>query len=166
MAKSFLEQVLRWAVLSFLLTLAWEAAQLPLYAIWQTDGVPPCLRRSTLHSRGCAHCVSEFPLHQYHLRHPGWVSSMPWRGSVLVIPFRLIYTTNSEWHNVYEIGVGLFANHASDIQSRAVALTVVATDPARYVARTARPYRPVAAVAYQDLLGSGVDEDSTRTYFQ
>jgi hypothetical protein len=97
-----LKRLLRWAALAFVLHGLWEAAQLPLYTLWEdTD------RRRVL--AYLLHCIAGdvliatvlFLLVAAMFRDFNWPGTRPWRGGLVMITAGLAYTVFSEWYNVY-----------------------------------------------------------------
>ena len=103
MISDALKRPLRWAVLAFVLHGLWEAAQLPLYTLWEdTD------RRRVL--AYLLHCIAGdvliatvlFLLVAAMFRDFDWPVPGPWRGGLVMITAGLAYTVFSEWYNVYQ----------------------------------------------------------------
>ncbi len=102
-ARAALKNLLRWALFAFALNGLWEAAQLPLYTLWQdTD------RRRIVSF--VLHCIAGdvliattlFLLVAAMFRDFGWPVPRPWRGGLVMIAVGLAYTVFSEWYNVYQ----------------------------------------------------------------
>ena len=106
----FIRNVAAWAGFAFVLNLAWEVAQLPLYTIF-TTGTPKEI------AFALAHCtagdvliaVSGFVLGLIVTRRPDWPMSRPLLGGTVATLFGLAYTAFSEWQNVYQTGSWSYA---------------------------------------------------------
>jgi len=98
-------KIAAWAVLSFLLNLAWEMAQLPLYVIPRVTNMPD-LAYAVLHCTAgdVLIAVGGFVLALFALEDPGWPSTRPWPGLAIATLYGLGYTAYSEWYNVYQAG--------------------------------------------------------------
>jgi hypothetical protein len=95
----------RWLTLSLLLNLVWEAAQVPLYTVWQS-GSGPEIAYAALHCTAGDVIISAagFGIAAVLLRDAEWVLTRPWAGGAIAIIAGLIYTAYSEWRNVYQLG--------------------------------------------------------------
>lgn len=106
-----LNRLLRWAVLAFGLHGLWEAAQLPLYTLWND----PDLWRIT---RYVFHClagdvliaVTAYLLTAIVFRDLFWPERRPWTAGALTVATGLAFTAASEWYNVYVIGSWIYAS--------------------------------------------------------
>ena len=105
LSTAFVRNVAAWAAFAFVLNLAWEIAQLPLYTIFSA-GTPKEI------AFALAHCtagdvliaVSSFVLGLLATRRHDWPMSRPLLGGAVVILTGLAYTVFSEWQNVYQTG--------------------------------------------------------------
>ncbi len=106
-----LKRLLCWAVLALVLHGLWEAAQLPLYTLWEdTD------RRRILSY--LFHCIvgdvliatTLFLFVAALLRDSAWPVHRPWHGGVAMLVAGLAYTVFSEWYNVYRLGAWSYAS--------------------------------------------------------
>lgn len=106
-----LKRPLRWAALALVLHGLWEAAQLPLYTLWEdTD------RRRIL--AYLFHCIAGdiliattlFLLAAAIFRDTAWPAHRPWRGGLIMITAGLVFTVASEWYNVYRLGAWSYAS--------------------------------------------------------
>ena len=101
--KMLVRHVAAWAAFAFVLNLAWEIAQLPLYTIFSA-GTPKEI------AFALAHCtagdvliaVSSFVLGLVVTRRADWPMARPLLGGVVVTLSGLAYTAFSEWQNVYQ----------------------------------------------------------------
>lgn len=106
-----LTMIFAWAVLSFFLNLAWEVAQLPLYAI-------PSAQSTTQIAYAVAHCtagdvgiaVASFLIAAVALGDANWPASHPWRGGAIAIFSGVSYTAYAEWYNVYQAGYWAYSS--------------------------------------------------------
>lgn len=97
--------LLVWAVVSLVLHLAWEVAQLPLYTI-------PSAQSGAQIAYAVVHCtagdvliaVASFVIAAAACRNIRWPESRPWRGGLSAILTGVSYTAYSEWQNVYQSG--------------------------------------------------------------
>lgn len=92
-----------WIVFSAVLHLAWETAQLPLYALWlHPDGayivyaVLHCTAGDVLIATGVYVGAA------LGTREAAWPLARPWRGIAIAIALAVLYTAWSEWRNVYD----------------------------------------------------------------
>src|SRR3990172_10612707 len=110
MVKPILEGVLVWAALSFVLNLAWEVMQLPLYTIAES-GTASQLAYAVLHcTLGDVIIASgSFVLAGFLLHAPDWPSSRLWPGMAVALVSGLLYTAYSEWSNVYVAGTWAYS---------------------------------------------------------
>ena len=106
-----MKHLLRWALFAFALNGVWEAAQLPLYTLWQdTD-------RQRVISYAL-HCIAGdvlittalFLMAAAIFRDGAWPAHRPWRGGLGVVAGGLIYTGFSEWYNVYQARAWAYAD--------------------------------------------------------
>lgn len=105
-----LKHLLRWALLAFALNGLWEAAQLPLYTLWQD----PDRQRIVFYA---LHCVAGDVLISTFLflfsaaifKDFAWPSRRPGAGGLAVIAGGLIYTSFSEGYNVYQVRAWAYA---------------------------------------------------------
>ena len=106
-----MKYLLRWALLTFLLNGLWEAAQLPLYTLWQ-DTDRRRIVAYALHSVAGDVLLATvlFLVAAALLRDFGWPVQRPWRGGLTVIAGGLVYTGFSEWYNVYQTGAWSYAD--------------------------------------------------------
>lgn len=103
-------RTLPWAALSWLVNLAWEIAQLPLYAIWREESAARIFYFVLHCTAGDALiATAAFLLTGAVLRNSAWVSSTPLRGGALATAFGLAYTIYSEWLNVYQAGAWAYS---------------------------------------------------------
>lgn len=94
-----------WALLSLLLNLPWELAQLPLYTLVSARAASDVVY-------AIAHCtigdvliaMTVFLLASALLRRTDWPLSRPVAGGAWVTVAGMAYTAWSEWRNVYELG--------------------------------------------------------------
>ena len=101
---------IRWLGISVLLNLAWEIAQLPLYAIY----VEGDLRTIAF---AVAHCTAgdaviaalTFVVAAAVARSWRWPVERPWPGLAAAIPAGMAYTAFSEWLNVSVRGAWAYA---------------------------------------------------------
>ena len=94
-----------WSALAFVLNLAWEIAQVRLYAIWAAaDGMT--IAWSLLHCTvgDVLIALAMFALAGIALRRADWPASRPWAGSIIVVIGAMAFTAWSEWYNVYRAG--------------------------------------------------------------
>jgi len=108
--KALLHGIVAWTALSWVLNLAWETAQLPLYAIWY-EANAPYIAYAVLHCTvgdGLIAAAS-FALAAVCLRESDWIKSRPWRGGTIAVAAGLAYTAFSEWQNVYQLGSWAYA---------------------------------------------------------
>ena len=94
-----------WSVLAFALNLAWEIAQVRLYALWgEADRLTVVW--SLLHCTfgDVLIALALFALTAMILRHADWPASRPWTGGIIVVVGTVAYTAWSEWYNVYRAG--------------------------------------------------------------
>ena len=105
-----LKRLLHWALLALVLHGLWEAAQLPLYILWEdTD------RRRVL--AYLFHCIAGDILIAVTLflsvaalfRDSAWSTHRPWRGGAIMVVSGLAYTVFSEWYNVYQLRTWSYA---------------------------------------------------------
>ena len=109
-SKSFIRSTVAWAGFAFVLNIAWEVAQLPLYTIFSA-GTPKEI------AFALAHCtagdvliaISSFFLGLIATRRTDWPMSRPLLGGMVVILSGLAYTVFSEWRNVYQSGSWSYA---------------------------------------------------------
>ena len=108
--KSLLKPALGWVVLSLLLNLVWESAQLPLYTIWQTESAAR-IAYFTLHCTAGDGLISltAFLLASLALGTPNWPYSKHWRGDAIATFFGVAYTVYSEWNNVYQVSAWTYS---------------------------------------------------------
>ena len=98
-------KVLKWAALALVLNLVWEIVQLPLFTI-------PTARSMAQIVYVIAHCTVgdaviaavSFAIASLLLRDADWPLVEPWRGGIIVMWLGVMYTSYSEWRNVYEAG--------------------------------------------------------------
>lgn len=110
MHRDVLKRLLHWAVLAFVLHGLWEAAQLPLYTLWEDSD-----RRRVLSY--LLHCIAGDILIATALflfvaalfRDSAWPVHRPWRGGVMMVATGLSYTVFSEWYNVYQLRAWSYA---------------------------------------------------------
>ena len=110
MTSDALKRLLRWAALAFMLHGLWEAAQLPLYTLWEDSD-----RRRVL--AYLLHCIAGDVLIATTLflsvaalfRDSAWPVHRPRRGGLVMITAGLAYTVFSEWYNVYRAGAWSYA---------------------------------------------------------
>ena len=102
-AASLAGRVLQWAGLSFALNLAWEIAQLPLYAIFRTEPLGR-IAYDVIHCTVGDALISVFSqlVAATLTRRADWPLKRPWVGGAITILSGLSYTAYSEWHNVYQ----------------------------------------------------------------
>ena len=94
-----------WSALAFVLNLAWEIAQVRLYAIWAAaDGMT--IAWSLLHCTvgDVLIALAMFALAGIALWRADWPASRPWAGSIIVVIGAMAFTAWSEWYNVYRAG--------------------------------------------------------------
>ena len=107
-----LQAVSVWALISLVFSLAWELAQLPLYAI-------PSARTIAQVAYAVAHCtggdvliaVVSFLLAAAAVRDVDWPASRPWHGGAVAVVAGVSYTAYSEWYNVYQAGSWAYLAH-------------------------------------------------------
>jgi hypothetical protein len=97
------QHFLRWAALALVLHGPWEAAHLPLYALWDD----PDRRRVFLYLLHCTAGDVLIASVQYSLvaalfLNLAWPMQFPWRGGLIAIVAGLGYTGFSGWYNVYQ----------------------------------------------------------------
>jgi len=99
----FARIALDWVALSFALNLVWEIAQLPLYAILETEGVGR-ISYAVIHCTVGDALIAAFTLLLAALLtgHPDWALARPWTGGAIATISGVSYTAYSEWHNVYQ----------------------------------------------------------------
>ncbi len=110
MFRDVLKRLLHWVVLALALHGLWEAAQLPLYTLWEDTN-----RQRVLSY--LFHCIAGDVLITTTLflsvaalfRDSAWPAHRPWRGGLVMIAAGLAYTVFSEWHNVYQLRAWSYA---------------------------------------------------------
>ena len=109
--RPLLQNVMRWAALSFALNLVWEALQLPLYTIGRTGSLAQ-LVYAVLHCTVGDALIAgaSFLAAGIALRTPDWPAARPWAGGLIALTFGMAYTAYSEWHNVYQTGAWTYSS--------------------------------------------------------
>ncbi|MCC7120765.1 MAG: hypothetical protein IT493_04325 [Gammaproteobacteria bacterium] len=105
-----LRGALAWTLVLFLLNLAWEFAQLPLYSLGPYEGWPRsayAVLHCTVGDAGIAFAsyVAAFAL----TRRPDWPLRRPLAGLGIAVIASLAYTIWAEWRNVYVLGNWAYA---------------------------------------------------------
>lgn len=110
LSKEFIRNVAAWAGFAFMLNLAWEVAQLPLYTIFSA-GTPKEIAFALGHCTAgdVLIAVSSYVLGLLATRRPDWPMSRPMLGGTVAILSGLAYTAFSEWQNVYQTGSWSYA---------------------------------------------------------
>lgn len=103
--RPLLGKALHWAALAFVLNLAWEIAQLPLYTIARDPSVAR-IAYAVLHCTlgDAIIAAASFLVAGFALKNSEWPLSHPRSGGAIATAFGLIYTAYSEWVNVYQVG--------------------------------------------------------------
>ena len=104
------KRLLHWALLALVLHGLWEAAQLPLYTLWEDAD-----RRRVLFY--LLHCIADDIMIATALflsvaaifRDSAWPTHRPWRAGVIMVAIGLSYTVFSEWYNVYQLRAWSYA---------------------------------------------------------
>jgi hypothetical protein len=104
------KRLLHWALLALVLHGLWEAAQLPLYTLWEDAD-----RRRVLFY--LLHCIADDIMIATALflsvaaifRDSAWPTHRPWRAGVIMVAMGLSYTVFSEWYNVYQLRAWSYA---------------------------------------------------------
>lgn len=94
-----------WSALAFVLNLIWEIAHVRLYTIWAAAD------RTTV-AWSLFHCtlgdvviaLAAYALAGIVIRRADWPASRPWTGCAIVVMSAMVFTTWSEWFNVYRAG--------------------------------------------------------------
>jgi hypothetical protein len=100
-----LARLVLWSALAFLLNLAWELAQVRLYALWDTTsglGIASALLHCSLGDMLIA--LAMYAIAAVALRRWDWPASRPWTGGAIVVVGATAFTAWSEWYNVYRAG--------------------------------------------------------------
>jgi hypothetical protein len=99
-----LKRLLHWALLALVLHGLWEAAQLPLYTLWEDTNrqrvlsyLFHCIAGDVLIAMGAYLITATI------FRNIDWPWRDVWRGSAVMIVLGLAYTGFSEWYNVYQL---------------------------------------------------------------
>jgi hypothetical protein len=117
-----LKQAAVWGLVAIFPNLLWEIGQLHWYAIaddTSTASLAFAVGHCTLGDAWIA--AASFVLASVLVADPFWPTRRPWLGGLIATLFGLVYTTYSEWYNVYEattwayssrmplvFGIGLF----------------------------------------------------------
>jgi len=110
MSAPFVRNVAAWAAFAFVLNLAWEIAQVPLYTLFSA-GTPKEI------AFALAHCtagdvliaISSFVVGLVATGRADWPMSRPLLGGAVATLAGLAYTAFSEWQNVYQTGSWSYA---------------------------------------------------------
>lgn len=97
-----LARLAAWSLTALVLHLAWEAAHLPLYTLWDEPD-------RWLVARYVAHCLAgdvliataTFLVTAVVFRDLDWPVHRPWHAGALALALGLGFTVWSEWYNVY-----------------------------------------------------------------
>ena len=99
-----------WAVLAFVLNLAWEIAQVRLYTIWaEADRLSVAWALFHCSVGDVMIALAMFALAGIVVWRADWPVSRPWTGGAIVVIGATAYTAWSEWHNVYRAGSWAYA---------------------------------------------------------
>lgn len=117
-----IRRALRWTLVLFALSLAWEFVQLPLYSLGPYEGWP----RSAYAVLHCTAGDAGIALAAYLVaaaltRHPEWLAYRPLAGIAIAIAAAVAYTVWAEWRNVYVLGNWAYADSMPMIRGIGVA---------------------------------------------
>lgn len=111
MHRSFsVQRIVKWIALAFVLNLAWEIAQLPLYTLAE-EGDYARIARYVLHCTlgDVLIATTTFFAPVLVWRRLDWYRVQPLAGGTMIIVLALSYTAGSELFNVYRRGAWAYA---------------------------------------------------------
>ena len=122
LVPALVSRALEWALALFVLNLAWEFAQLPLYSLGPYEGWP----RSTYAVLHCTIGDAGIAFASYIVavavtRQAEWPLRRPVAGVAVAIAVAIAYTVWAEWRNVYVLGNWAYADSMPMIRGIGVA---------------------------------------------